>query len=730
MSGNAVFVLKQCTINIAALGNSSQTILSVSEPNTSVNIVSNNSTNTTSFNVNTLSSLITVPTMNTISVVQNSASNTYTYNLAAFINAPISLSLSIVSPIVNFTSGGGGGNSNSDFTWSATVTGSAKSTSNGFIAPVVFSNQGSNTVPANYQGGYIYPMTASGNVDVYFERILGETGSITLTLSTFDSTNALANTNYTPLSNSTLTWADGEIGWKKVTIPITSLPTGFGLIGINMTGSAAWRPTAWIWMQGTGHVPGAKYFQSSNGVNANGNTSGSGTSASPWLGLAHAISTIGNSGGVLYWQQNGTLGHQEWGAGSAGAPGSNPNSIGVNVNNVNCTRSSPLIIVPDPNNTNVALFDQGSTGANGSSVLYSNAYGINFQADSSNIWICGIHFHRCNINWNPGINIGAAGNGTNNVVWQCEVDNYAQDGSNAAGIKADQNVNLIVQDCYIHEIYSTESTGTHNPYTTILGAFEEAIQAFTSPSCSFAHLHTRLVEFGVMNKQAGSPSGPSPGTGYDIKHCFGDYYVKRDAQSGSFAHFPVQGSDWQNTVVRYCVCDATGANVQNSMFLGNESNLQVAQNFDIFNCVTIGNQGIAGGMYGIAGLRIFNTISQASWGNELLLSSNTTTTITTLTYANFNTYVKTTPTFVTHYNVGTVTYTGLAAWKAVTGDPYVPNPPDQNSTTTGTTPSYANTAIHDYRISGTSGRGGRPIGVGMEFVGIVNNFLNSGLPTF
>ena len=716
---NISFSYAQATVNANTLtGNS---VVSLTLPNTSVNVVTNNN-NTTSYNLNTMP-VINVATLNSISIQANSVSNTYTYNLMSITGIPLNVILGYLN--VNIASGGGGGgNSNPDYSWTATVSGAAKSAQSGYIAPVIFSN-GSNNSMTNYQGGYIFPTTTTGNVDMYFERILGETGSISINVSTFSSTNSTANTNYTPLANTVLTWTDGEIGWKRVSIPIISIPTGFGLIGISMTGSAAWRPTAWVWMQGTGHVPGATYFQTSNGVNVGGSTSGSGTSGSPYASLAHAVSVVGSAGGVIYCQQNGTGSHVEFVANSAGAGAGNfPSALGININNINASLTSPIVILPDPNNTSVVTIDHGSS-AGGSNIKYSIAFGINFQSNSSNIWICGLKFNRCNINWNPGLNSGAAGQGSNNVVWQCEIGNFSQNGSNAAGIRGDSNLWPIFQDCYIHEIYSDESSSTSNDYTPVASGFEEGIQMFNTLAPSITHCYVSKVQFGFMNKQSGA-SGTVTGPGWDIKHCFGDFFERATGgDSGALIHMPVQGSNWANSVVRYCVCDSSNSLATVTQLVANEQNATTANNFDIFNCIQINTNGIKGPMFGVSGVRIFNCISQASKLQEILVGAGPNE---QLLYSDFNKYVGSSHSFMTGYSSAETNYTSLSAWQAAPAGTFLAVSPDPNSTSTTTIPSYTNQASHDYRIAGSGGRGNRPIGVGVEFVGIVNNFLNSGLP--
>jgi len=602
---------------------------------------------------------------------------------------------------------------NTDFSWSATVTGSEKSAAAGFIAPVIFNNGNTGNSPS-YQGGRIFPVTGACTVDVYYERVLGDTGSISVTISTFDSTNATAGTNYTSVAGTVLSWADGEIGWKKVSITVLAIPTGFGLVGITCSGAAAYRPTSWIWLQGTGLVPGAKFFQSSNGVNVNGNVSGSGTAGSPWLGLANAIASMGASGGVLYWVQSGTNGHMEWG-GTAGT------SNGVVVNGFSAANSAPLIILPHPSNTSQAFMDQGST-AGGANILWSNAAGLYFKGTGAGIWLVGIHFYRGGVQWN-GQDVTQW---SNTVVWQCEVDNYAVSaGSNVHCIRFEHVVNGIFQDCYVHNSYTNE-TFSSNSYDSLASGFEACFGTLRPSFCTVAHCFMEFGQYALMNKQGPDTSTDTP---CEITHCLALKCQASTSSGGGLTGYPVQGTGFSNALIRYCVYDGTNdLGPVGGSFITQFDDISQAQNLDIFNCVTIcganGGGGI-GELKGATGWRVFNNISQASTTNEINVESPGTGKTSQLLFCDKNMYVRGAHTWVA---AGT-SYTSAGAWQAagpnsilaVTGN-------DANSVFTSTTPSYTNLAANDYRINNSGGRGNRPIGVGNELCGVVNNFLNSSLP--
>jgi len=605
------------------------------------------------------------------------------------------------------SSGGGG----TDLSWSATVSGVAKSAAAGFIAPVNFNGAGNTP-----QGGRIYPVSATGTVDVYYERILGETGSLSVTITTFDSTNCTSGTNYTSLgAGVTLTWADGEIGWKKASITVLSIPTGFGLIGVTCSGAAAYRATNWIWLQGTGLVPGAKFFQSSNGVNVNGNVSGSGTAGSPWLGLSNAISSMGASGGVLYWIQNGTAGHMEWG-------GTGGTSQGVVVNGFSASNSAPLIILPHPSNTSQAFMDQGST-TGGANILWSNAPALYFRGTGSGLWLCGIHFYRGGIQWN-GQDVTQW---SNTVVWQCEVDNYAVNaGSNVHCIRFEHVVNGIFQDCFVHNAYTNESFSS-NSYNSLASGFESCFGTLRPSFCTVAHCFMKQGQFALMNKQGPDTSTDTP---CEMTHCLAVQCQASSGAGGGLTGYPVQGTAFSNGIIRYSVYDGTNDLGPSGTGMINQFDAlaATAQNLDQFNNVFIngpnGGQTV-GELKGATGWRVFNNILQDSTTSEMNVQSPGAGTSSQLLYCDKNIYVRGAHTWVA---AGT-TYSSAALWQAAGPNTVLANTGnDSNSIFQAGTPTYQNAATNDYRFTNTSGRGARAIGVGSERVGIVNNFLNPSLP--
>lgn len=600
-----------------------------------------------------------------------------------------------------------------DLSWSATVTGSAKSAAAGYIAPVAFNGSAYNGASGE-QGGRIYPVGSAQTVDVYFERILGETGSISTTVSTFASLNTVAGTHFTSVSQ-TLTWADGQIGWQKVSIPILAIPSSFGLVGITCSGSYAYRPTSWIWLQGGARDANAKYLITSNGVNVSGNTSGSGTLASPWQSLQYAVGQMGTSGGILYVQANGV--HTEW-SGTAGS-GSGPQ-----ISNV-CSNTAPLVIMPDPNNTSVVEFDQGST-AGGTAILYSNANGPTFASTATSVWLCGFHCYRGNVSFYGSTQC------VDCVVWQCDIDNFSSSGDDAGGLRADNSKYFIGQDLHIHEHYSTQA-GTSNSYTSVAAELIEGFQSFYAVGPSLAHCNIGIVQYAVMEKQA---SNTTTDFSVDVTHCLGYKLEQGTGGGGNFVCLPVQGAAYNNAIIRYSVYD--GSNdlaIAGGLVYAPGSTAQSGY-VDIVNCVVIASGTLGGGGGGsITNLtntdhfRIFNCISQDSSYDEIIVAAPSSGLASQLEYSNWNMYVNGSKTWAIGYGGTETTYNPLSNWQTAASGTYLEySSQDINSTATTTTPSYANLSANNYRINNSGGRGNRPIGVGAEGVGIANNFLNSALP--
>jgi hypothetical protein len=104
---NSLFVLNSCNINVASYVNASQTIVSFNCANTLANVTQNLVANTTTFNLNTIAAVITVPSTNGINITMNGVSNTYTFNITSF-GFSYNISVPFAQGTISFNGSGGG----------------------------------------------------------------------------------------------------------------------------------------------------------------------------------------------------------------------------------------------------------------------------------------------------------------------------------------------------------------------------------------------------------------------------------------------------------------------------------------------------------------------------------------------------------------------------------------------------------------------------------------------
>lgn len=578
-----------------------------------------------------------------------------------------------------------------DYSFSTTVSGAAKSAAAGFIAPLGFDTG------TGMQLARVLPVTSTGTIYFYVWRVLGETGSISMTITLAASINTVSGTNFTPLTTS-VTFADGERGYKRVALNVLAIPTGFGIVSVGMTGTNAYRPYAYLLLEGTGHVSGAHYLKSLGaGVDSTGNTTGSGTSGSPWRSPTYAATQIGSSCGVLYMQDSGGN-FEELNTGTGAFKFRNA-----------CTVSNPLVVISDPDNSGPATIDNGETSN------LSNAVGIDYEDNASGIWIVGLHVTHGNISF-------ANEQDTPNnysVVFNTEIDNYKINGSNAAGLRYDGTVGLVADLVYSHNIYSSESSHNSNEYDAVPSGFEECFQAFSATAASIVRAKADLCEFGVMQKDPAADVSPGLPTSTEILGGLFLRFQRGTGVQGSPIAYEVAGNDGRavhNALIAFNVHEGnaeTAATKSGVMVNLNTSDTtdstEPSDYVDIVNNTSRAGGGLMGTRAFIH-IRAFNNIQDQAFSHMMDVLGSGTSALTQLEYSNNNIWVSSgTPSWDTQAN----TYTGFASWKAVTGDIYVVNPPDANSVSTTTTPTYGNTSTHDYRYSNTIGQGSQPAGMGL-----------------
>ena len=624
--------------------------------------------------------------------------------------------------------------STTDYSWTATATGARKSAQAGYIDPVYFANH------QNHKGCAIFEVSAAGDVDFYVERVLGETGSISTTISTFDifTGGARAGTHYEAISE-TVTYTDGEIGWKKVTIPVTAIPTGFGVIGLKLsnyipdgTGTAR-NEYCYIWLQGTGKVAGAKYLLSLGaGVESSADTSGDGTEGNPWRSPSHAATQMGNGGGVLYVSSaNGSY------ADNGSFKESNNNKVGAFVFENLCTVTNPLICLPHPDNITPVVVDNGlgkTYAANayfpgGYSEYLSKAGGISVGRFASHVWIVGINAVHGQISASAN-----AYNAVHHIVlWKLYSNYFAAEGSNVHNIRFDSSYDCIFDSCSLSEAYTYQNNNmaiwpsNTAPFIgqVIPMAQSGSIQSFHSYGMRVIGCTVDNTEYGVFQKNAPGNQGVNVGYfTYTIKHCL----FKRT--KGAPIYFTNAGAGSPPTlkaVVGYCVSDGNtreGVGSQVSMvsiYMDGPASAQ-SDRIDVYNCVTRNNGFVSN--LDADHVRYWNMISEdASWqyGSD---GGGSPSFISRLEYGDHCLYVRGSQARTTNnYQPDEINYTTLAAWRNVnkaggTVDNYViMSEPDKNSTETSVTPAYTNAAAFDYRWDNTLGYGGQYVGLGHMTVG-------------
>lgn len=640
-----------------------------------------------------------------------------------------------------------------DRSWTATATGARKSAQAGYIDPVYFANH------QNHKGCAIFEVSAIGTVDFYVERVLGETGSISTTISTFEvlTGGARAGTHYTATSK-VVTYTDGEIGWKKVSIPVTAIPTGFGVIGLQLsnyipdgTGTAR-NEYCYIWLQGTGKVAGAKYLNSlGSGVESNGDTSGDGTEGNPWRCPSYAATQMGHGGGVLYVSSAGGN-YQDSGANKSVGGGA---FVFENL----CTVTNPLICLPNPDNIVPVLVDNGLGNtyvanpatpqfAGGWSDYLSKAHAIKFGNAASHIWLVGINARHGGIFGNPAI--------TNDmhhiVLWKLESRWAAFAGSNVHNIRFDSSYDCIYDSCIAAEAYTYEGGGgptlwpseTPGPfYGTVPYMHQQGnIQSFKSYGMRVVGCTVDIAQYGLYQKDP--PANAAEGFfGYVVKHCL----FKRVKHGGVLISLAGSGARPAiNTVVGYCVSDG---NTRNGV--GDQSNIvsvymdagTTAQTdrVDVYNCVNRLNRFV--GNLGGDHVRYWNNISEDSDGGQYgsaNANDDLGDRISRLEYGDYCLYVRGSAYRNTNnYAVDESEYFTLAAWRDVNvGNPdtyVIMAAPDLNSTETTITPAYADTTAFDYRYSNTLGYAGKAVGldfmeVGAEIIYDTLYVMENGRDTF
>lgn len=211
--------------------------------------------------------------------------------------------------------------------WSSTVSGALKHTTPGKVAPIAA----------------VTERSSAGDVTVYFEHIEGASAAISADYEVIGSCRMVAGVNFTAVSG-TISFSEGEFGWKSITIPIASIPTGFSMLTVKLTTTAGFSNTvrnqySHIKFE-NGDTPDATI--DSIGIEVNnvtGNdTTGDGTTSAPYASITKAFAEAESSGNHLIRVKSTGTPYKDQSKTSGAISG------GVNCYDIDGSESSPIIV--------------------------------------------------------------------------------------------------------------------------------------------------------------------------------------------------------------------------------------------------------------------------------------------------------------------------------------------------------------------------------------------------
>lgn len=314
----------------------------------------------------------------------------------------------------------------------------------------------------NSNAGYLHvigrryvTVGSTQTVTFYVERVLGDTGILTMNYATFAAFNVTANTHYTTTSGSVV-FADKEQGRKSFTVTVLAMTTGIGIVGVDLTGDA-YRDRVHVAIDNGTVYASAVYVASYNSglSDSSGQSSGSGTSGSPYVNPSQAIAACAN-GGLVYFRAGQ---YRDW------KRSSGHNYGGIYVPAIGTrSKTNPLIIMPYPGES--VVVDQAY--AQPSQMNTSGGYGaacFRFEQNADEVFLIGdftLQKSRvggiCTDQGTPVDHVVVAG-----ITIQ-DVGEYGHTDSDNVGATMGYGWNnWLFQDCTIQRIHSYQR-GTDNPY--------------------------------------------------------------------------------------------------------------------------------------------------------------------------------------------------------------------------------------------------------------------------
>ena len=576
--------------------------------------------------------------------------------------------------------------------WSAISSGSSKNAAAGFIAPF---------------GRQLIPVESTGSIPLCFERVLGETGSIAITLTTYSAFNVEAGKNYTALSGTTLSWADGQVGVQCTTLTVSAMPTGPGIIGITLGGNN-YRDRDYVLLNNGTVYPSAKYVApyQNGSTDSSSQTSGSGTIASPYLNPSYALSTM--TGGGLLYMRSGT--YRDWKRYSGEA------YSGINIPPGSRSNTTPLIVMPYPGEA--VTIDQ-NYGGSSDGAGYNTSSGFVFRSGSGNSFILGpITVQHCS-----GAGVDDDGKNNDVVLYGLTFQDIVGSQVTEAGIHIYASQNWLIQDNVIQRIYATQN-GTSNPFDSYPARVSNGVQIFGAQNYSLIKNTFDVVDNALEIK--GAPQTDTDNNTYDMSH---NLFLRILTDPVIYLGYQYSGATGgiSRSLIRYNVSDnpayataPTDGFVQT--WTQTSSSAPQATGLQIYNNV-LRNMGTPGGsnpiiqLVGVQDVQITNNIIENSKFQQIGVGNMSGRT-DQIGLSDYNDYYNGNTQWVLPGN----TSSSLAAWKTVTANAYIARSnPDTNAV--GIQPVYTSPGkpSYDYRITtgtlATAGRLGQPIGVGNETVG-------------
>jgi hypothetical protein len=610
-------------------------------------------------------------------------------------------------------SDGGGGETPADNTWTAT-------------APYDFGLEGAVQFESSN-----FELTSAENVRIYVERNEGASGAASVDVSTVDVTGdcaMTAGTNYTAVTNETLSWADGEIGTKSVVVNINSTPTvGLHLIKLTLTNASTnlriKNATAWIAIDDGGINPNATVITTSTSNQGNvaniENGNGDGLTYPAYrTGTAAGNIVVGDIAGTVNAASAGDLIYLRGGEYLDNRRTTGQDHAGVEITNGG-TSAAPITVQGYPGESPVIdqqfCFNDDISGIEA-------CCGIFIRNSASHL-----HFRDFEIRDTSFCGIMTDPNGTdgsmtdivfsNLVIHNMRSPNSASQGrDNVAAIRLDNTADVIVYNCELYQVYGGQLTS--NPIDSVPRGMGGGVHSYDALRGWVHQCSIYDVRSCVQAKQAPATCPEYYTIHNNLMYEFVDYGHEINTSGGSNPA-PNNISFFRN------VCETAESYGTENEAVGpslSGANEQADGLFVYEN--TVYGADFAMASVGMSGIYFYsNNIDTCGrgWSVDFHTERTSLSKMEYEDYNNFSGLTQTTKWYISRNDASIETPTTLAGLQAVTQTTHdcLANTPAMFANDTETSPTYQNAAADDYRTTNmlTSGFAGRPQGIGNATVG-------------